>query len=161
MDNFNNIFSPPQLGNRDREHKKIILQTSAFMALIAGLVLGVTDALTGFAALSFALFLLAGVSAFSLWSVRQDRLMLPSFLIPLSALLVLTANLIYGGTLHEPESLVYAVVIVYASLLLGKRAALLFAGLSILSQTIVYISFSSGFVVDGLGPRLDFPRNIE
>ena len=57
-----------------------------------------------------------------------------------------------GGSLQESGALVYTVVIVYASLLLGKRATLLFAALSIFSQAIVFVAVSTGWVADtGVG----------
>jgi PAS domain S-box-containing protein len=60
-------------------------------------------------------------------------------------MLVLTANSLEGGTLQESDALTYTVLIVYASLLLGKRATLLFAGLSILSQAIVFVFIAIGY----------------
>jgi PAS domain S-box-containing protein len=140
------LFSPPHLGDHDSGQRKIILQTSASLVLAAGLYFGFINAQAGFVVLSFSLFLLAIIGAFSLWSVRRGQLGLPSFLIPLGALFVLGANSFEGGTLEESDALLYAVLIVFASLLLGKGAALLFAGLGILAQTILYILFSIGSI---------------
>jgi hypothetical protein len=50
MDYFKHLFSPPYLGDHDREQKKIILQASALLALVAGLALGFTNAQLGFSA---------------------------------------------------------------------------------------------------------------
>jgi PAS domain S-box-containing protein len=116
------------------------------LALTAGLYFGFINAQAGFVALSFSLFILAGISALSLWSIWRGRFGLPSFLIPLGALLVIVANTVEGGTLKESDALLYAIVIVFASVLLGKRAALLFAGLSIFFQTILFVLFSVGWI---------------
>lgn len=150
MDTLEHLFSPPYLGSHDTEQRIIILRISSVVTLVSGLLLGVVNSFAGVDHLGFSLFLLAGVSIFSLWSIRRGKLMLPSFLLPLSALLVLTSNLIVGGSLQEPGVLVYSVVIIYASLLLGKRAALLFAGLSIFSQTVVFFAVSSGVVAEAV-----------
>lgn len=151
MDTLKNLFSPPHLGGQDTEQQKTILQISSIAALLAGLFLGLVNTYRGFNHLGLSLFILAGVSAFTLWSIQRSKLMAPSFLLPLSALLVLTSNLVVGGSLQEPGALVYPVVIVFSSLLLGKRATLLFAGLSILSQAIVFFAVSSGMVSSAVG----------
>jgi PAS domain S-box-containing protein len=114
----------------------------------------------GFDHLAISLFILASVSGFSLWLIQRNQLILPSILLPLSALLVLTSNLIVGGSLQESGSLVYTVVIVYTSLLLGKRAAILFAVLSILSQTFVFLACSNGWVTEAVGIQKDLPSLI-
>jgi len=156
MDTLKRLFSPPDLGDYNTRQQKIILQASSLTALFAGFLLGLKNASVGFSHLAFSLFILAGASALSLWFIRHDRLIAPSFLLPLSALLVLTSNLVVGGSLQESGSLVYAVVIIFASLLLGKRAALLFAGLSIISQAVVFFAFSNGLITEAVGIQESF-----
>jgi PAS domain S-box-containing protein len=53
-----------------------------------------------------------------------------------------------GGILQEPGVLIFPVVIVYASLLLGKWAALIFAGLSVLSEALVFSLAAFGLIPD-------------
>jgi len=146
MEPLKHLFDPPHLGDHDAGQRKIILETSALLTFVSGLYFGFFNAQAGYVALSFSLFLLAGISVFSLWIIGRGRLGLPSFLIPLGALLVLVANSIEGGTLKESDAVLYVVVIVFASLLLGKRATLLFAGLSILFQTVIFVTFSIGLL---------------
>jgi PAS domain S-box-containing protein len=144
MDLINRLFSPPDLGSRNLAQKKFIVRVSAATTLVIGLLLGLLDAYNGFNLLAITLFILAGVSVLSLWYVRQNQLIIPSFLLPLSALLVLASNQVAGGSLQESGPMVYAVLIVYASMLLGKRAALLFGGLGILLQTLIFVLCSLG-----------------
>ncbi len=144
--NSKRLFSLPSFGGYDTAQQVIILRVSSTSTLVIGIILGLVNVLAGFYNLGFSLFVLSGVSIYSLWSIRRGGLMLPSFLLPFSALIVLTSNLIVGGSLHEPGALVYSVVIVYASLLLGKWAALVFAGLSILSETLVFSLSSLGLI---------------
>lgn len=156
METIKRLFSPPHLGSHDTEQQVLILQLSSVFTLVIGLLLGLTNIRFGFSNLAFSLFLLAGVSAYSLWSIRRGRLLVPSFLLPLSALLVLTSNLIAGGILQEPGALIYSVVIVFASLLLGKWAALVFAALSIMSQTLVFYAARWGWVSGSNGLQNNF-----
>ena len=146
MESLKRLFSPPHLGSHDTEQQILILRVSSVSTLVFGLVLGLINVRYGFLNLAFFLFLMAGVSAYTLWSIRGSRLLIPSILLPLSVLLVLTSNLLTGGILQEPGALVYPIVIVFASLLLGKWAALVFAVLSILSQSLVFYAFRSGWV---------------
>jgi PAS domain S-box-containing protein len=146
MESLKRLFSPPHLGSHDTEQRILILRVSSVSTLVFGLVLGLINVRYGFLNLAFFLFLMAGVSAYTLWSIRGSRLLIPSILLPLSVLLVLTSNLLTGGILQEPGALVYPIVIVFASLLLGKWAALVFAVLSILSQSLVFYAFRSGWV---------------
>ena len=146
MESLKRLFSPPHLGSHDTEQQILILRVSSVSTLVFGLVLGLINVRYGFLNLAFFLFLMAGVSAYTLWSIRGRRLLIPSILLPLSDLLVLTSNLLTGGILQEPGALVYPIVIVFASLLLGKWAALVFAVLSILSQSLVFYAFRSGWV---------------
>ena len=156
MDMISRFFSPPDLGGPHTEQHRIVLRAFSVVALLAGFILGLKNASAGFNHLALSLFILSGVSMLSLWLIRHGRLIAPSFLLPFSALLVLTSNLIVGGSLQESESLVYAVVIVFASLLLGKRAALLFAGFSVFSQVLVFFALSSGLVAEAVGVQQNF-----
>jgi len=150
------LFSPPNKGSLSTEQQILILRVSSASTLLIGLLLGLANVRAGFTILGFSLFLLSGVSIYTLWSIRHGRSIVPSFLLPFSALLVVTSNFIMGGgILQEPGVLIYPVVILFASLLLGKWAALIFAVLSVLSEVLVFYLATFGLFpnveVDGKG----------
>ena len=64
-------FSRPDLGDFNTQQQIIVLKVSSVLALFAGFFLGLRNAVVGFNHLAFFLFVLAGVSALSLWFIRN------------------------------------------------------------------------------------------
>ena len=138
MDSVKRLFLPPDFGSYQKNQKARILYISSLPTLFAGIGIGILDWRAGFHALALSLFLMSAASVYALWSMRRGKLALPGFLLPFSALIVQTINMLGDGSLPEPAVLIYPLLIIFASMLLGKWAALIFTGLCAVSQMIVF-----------------------
>jgi PAS domain S-box-containing protein len=122
--------------NEERHRARLlnlILQISMLAALAsASISLLKTDA-SGMLA-STAAFLVCLVS---LWLARRGSLIIPSYLLPLVLLSILTYRLTRGYGIHDVAVSMYPLVIVFAALMLGRRALVAFLILSIASIALV------------------------
>ncbi len=83
----------------------------------------------------------------SLWLVHRGHLTLPSYLIPLMMLGVITCILYGGQGIHDITMPGYVIAIALASLLLGRNAPIIFTLLCVVFVVAIYFAEIKGLIV--------------
>ncbi len=82
----------------------------------------------------------------SLGLIQRGNLTAPSYFLPLLLLILLTNRLVTGNGIHDIAAPIYPLVIVFAALILGRRATIVFWALSILSVALVVYMETHGMI---------------
>ncbi len=146
------LVTPPSLDNEDKKRAALTLYILLFTLLGGSLLLivstfiaGQTNTLRGILVID--LFFLG-----CLWSIRRGQITIPSVLVP-SAILLLIAYLQFEGQgVHDMANLGYPLVVALAGLLLGRRAPIIFAGLSVAVLVGIYLLETAGHIDSACSP---------
>lgn len=91
-----------------------------------------------------------------IWLVQRGNLGAPSYLLPLLLLVLLTYRLVQGNGIHDIAASIYPLVIIFAALILGRRAMLVFWVLSVLSVALVVYMELHGMIRPNWEAATDF-----
>ncbi len=146
------LVTPPSLDNEDKKRAALTLYILLFtllggslLLIVSAFIAGQTNTLRGILVID--LFFLG-----CLWSIRQGQITIPSVLVP-SAILLLIAYIQFEGQgVHDMANLGYPLVVALAGLLLGRRAPITFAGLSVAVLVGIYLLEAAGHIDSACSP---------
>ncbi len=149
------VFALPDFHDEGKQYTASILYTILW-ALLAGAVLGFlvlyqqddvdTMPVVG---------IFGAVVAASLLLVRLGHIRLPSIVIPLGALLMVTRVAFLGYGFHDTITITYFLVVVMAGLFMGKNAPIVFWFLSLLTIYYLYVAQMNGWLHSPQNVRID------
>ncbi len=151
-----NFWYQPMLQNDEKRHRARLLNLILGLSLLGALafiVIGLLESEPG-AAMTSAIVLL--VCLISLWLIRKGSLVIPSYLLPLIFLAILTYRLIHSNGIHDIAAPMYPLIIVFAALILGRRAMIAFFILSIISIALVVTLEMQGAITPNFAGATDY-----
>lgn len=152
-------MQPPSFSDVELDRRALVLHIIFKLTAWAAFILGISNVLIGDALEAGSLLALTALSILAQFLLRRKRFQIAGILITASMLVILTFNLLTGQGLHDPAVMAYILLLVCANLVVGKRAAILFAFLSILSVALVTLAEINGwflFVQDESSSWRDF-----
>ncbi|MBN1666602.1 MAG: PAS domain S-box protein [Anaerolineales bacterium] len=113
---------------------------------IGAFILGVSNLLIRDGSEAILMFVLSGFGLLAQFLLRQKYLQMVGILLTVAMLVILTISLLTGQGLRDPGIVAYPLLLVSANLLIGKRAAIIFALLSILSALLLVLAETNGWI---------------
>jgi PAS domain S-box-containing protein len=131
---------PPNLGDEDKNQAAFYLQVIVFISLCSVVAMGVSYALAE--RWAYALWMLLAVCCYGiiLESIRRKHLSAAINLFLFFALFFLTIGILSVGGIHAIGSLLYPIILIYASLLLGRKTFTIYGILSIASVGLIILA---------------------
>ena len=146
MTQFKALFSPPVFEDPEKNRIARTLHVLLLTLLCASAILVVSAIFRKEAFILWGILFAIAIFIGSFILVRQGILTFPSYLIPTMVVAVGTYMLYMGVGIHSIAILCYPMALALAGLLIGQRAPIAFAGLSILAIMLVYYGEVSGTV---------------
>lgn len=158
------FLTPPPVADEDKTRVALIIHIILLTLLLISIVFPVSHLITGSDRAevlnSFWISaLLLPALLFLLWLTRRGALTLPGLLIP-SLLLGLYTFFLSTSGIRDTAILGYAMVVIMAGLLLGKRAALIFLGLCLGAAAGLFWAETNGLITPTLSPRSGFDHLV-
>src|SRR5574341_1959739 len=151
-----NLWHSPIISNDEEGHRARLLYPILGMSLLAALAFTVVSLLQADTSGAWASIAVFFVCLVSLWLVRRGSLVLPSYLLPLTFLAALTYELIHGYGVHDIAVSMYPLVIVFAALILGRRAMIAFFILATASIILVVTLEMHGAITPNWAEATDY-----
>lgn len=132
--NISSFFQRHDLNDRESRQTFRVLNTVVLVNLLGAL--GTLIAVFTFDATIFARFIVIGMNVLLLISfiLLRQRILLPArFIAPLSLFITVLFLVITGSGIHDISLIAFGGIIVLASLTLGRRAAFVYGGLTIVA----------------------------
>ncbi|MBN1580596.1 MAG: GAF domain-containing protein [Anaerolineae bacterium] len=145
-----NQFSTEETaGERERQSTVQMLRAIAIVTVVATVAVLISEGIVGGRAYIVATLVPVGLFILaSLFLLGRGVLWPSRFLIPIVILGVLTYLISEGGGTHDVAMIAYAVVLILASLTLGRRAPLIFSVLVIGAAVVIGILEMNGTIVN-------------
>jgi PAS domain S-box-containing protein len=122
-----NRLTPPDFQDEDKNQAAFYLQAIAFIVICGAVAIGITYAAAqqwGYAAMALAAICGYGCTFFL---VRRKYLRLATSLFLFSALAFLIFGILSAGSIHAVSAVLYPVILIFAGLLLDRRAFIIFS----------------------------------
>jgi len=133
-------FTPPDFGADDQNQAAFYLQVIVFISLYSVIAVEVSYMLAERWAYALGMLLAVGCCGIILESIRRQHLKAAINLFLFFALSFLTIGMLSVGGIHAVGSLMYPIILIYASLLLGRKAFTIYSLLSIASVGLIILA---------------------
>jgi len=133
-------LTPPDFGADDQNQAAFYLQVIVFISLYSVIAVEVSYMLAERWAYALGMLLAVGCCGIILESIRRQHLKAAINLFLFFALSFLTIGMLSVGGIHAVGSLMYPIILIYASLLLGRKAFTIYSLLSIASVGLIILA---------------------
>jgi PAS domain S-box-containing protein len=135
--NLQDWISQPDIKDPDKNLSAFYIQTISLTVIVAGFIIGVVYAIVG--QFGYVVFIAAAILVHSLviGLIRFKKLQFASNLFNISTLGLLTLGILSVGGIHALGSILYPLILIFASLLLGRRSFFIYTLLCILSVGLI------------------------
>ena len=148
MQKLLSIFAPPTFEDEEKNRAARTLYIVLLISVLAAagfLLIGLSE---GINQVPIPIVVLFGINLLALWLAKRGQLLLPAIFVPLNALLALTATILSGSGFHHVGLMGFLLVVIVATLLLGKRGTIAFGILSLLVVLAVGMGEINGRIVN-------------
>jgi PAS domain S-box-containing protein len=147
----------PDFDNPDSNQSAFYLQIITVIILPVAMIIGVLYALSG--RWDYVGLIIGNVSVYSfiLWLIRQKHLKLAINLFLLFTLFFQTLGLLSAGGIHSTSTMLYPVILIFASLLLESKSFVLYSLLCMLSVGIIIYAEYQRIIPPYIPDGPDFP----